>query len=88
MRAGKFDANSSTVSEHWTSNLQALMQQHHGDAASQMNPLMMLNIVGLTDAAQNFTSKLFDAVVGFMPHYESKVALFHFLSTYKVCCSD
>jgi hypothetical protein len=33
----------------------------------------MLNFVGLTDAAQNFTSKLFDAVVGLMPHYESKV---------------
>ncbi len=36
------------------------------------SPLLMLNFVGLTDAAQNFTSKLFDAVVGLMPHYESK----------------
>jgi hypothetical protein len=37
-----------------------------------LSPLLMLNFVGLTDAAQNFTSKLFDAVVGLMPHYEAR----------------
>jgi hypothetical protein len=48
------------------------------------NPAVLLNLVSLTESAQHFTSKLFEAIVNLMPQYESKIALFHFLSTYKL----
>lgn len=50
-----------------------------------LSPLLLLHFIGMTEAAQSFTMKLFEATVGLMPHYESKVALYHFLNTYKVC---